>query len=98
MLALFFADLQTRIPDDQSSRTTFDIINDELEEQLRDILESPVNEGSSRVFRQARDIYKACMDLDQMEHQGLQPLLDMLKSFGGWPVLEADWDEANFKW
>ena len=22
----------------------------------------------------------------------------MLKTFGGWPVLEQNWDESNFDW
>ena len=46
-----------------------------------------------------RDTYKACMDTDKIEKIGLQPLKDMLKELGGWPVLEGDsWDEENFSW
>ena len=40
----------------------------------------------------------ACMDLEKIEEKGLTPLLDLLKKFGGWPVLEDDWNEDNFKW
>ena len=40
----------------------------------------------------------ACMDLDKLDLIGIQPLKDMLKEFGGWPVLEDNWDESNFKW
>ena len=40
----------------------------------------------------------ACMDLDKLDRIGIQPLKDMLKEFGGWPVLEDNWDESNFKW
>ena len=52
----------------------------------------------SRVFQQARDQYMACMDLEKIEEKGLEPLLSLLKKFGGWPVLEDNWNEANFKW
>ena len=45
---------QVRIPDDQSSRTQFAIIDDELEEQLRDILESNETIDESTVFKMAR--------------------------------------------
>ncbi len=58
--------LQVRIPDDQSSRSQFAIIDDELEEQLRAILESNETEDESKVFKMARDQYNACMDLDQV--------------------------------
>jgi hypothetical protein len=50
------------------------------------------------VFQQARDQYMACMDLEKIEKKGLEPLLSLLKKFGGWPVLEDNWNEANFKW
>ena len=45
-----------------------------------------------------RDQYKACMDLDQIETIGLAPLKEILRKFGGWPVLEANWNDANFNW
>ena len=87
-----------RIPDDESAKSQFGIIDDELEEQLRDILEANETTDHSRVFRQARDQYKACMDLEKIEEKGLEPLLALLKKFGGWPVLEDDWNEEEFKW
>lgn len=34
-----------------------------------------------------------------VENRGLQPLLDILKVLGGWPVVLGDsWDEENFTW
>ena len=87
-----------RIPDDRSSRSQFAIIDDELDEQLRDILESNVTEGGSLVFHQARDHYKSCMDLDRLDSIGIQPLQALLKKFGGWPVLDDNWNENSFKW
>jgi len=89
---------RVRIPDDESAKSQFGIIDDELEEQLRDILEANETKHDSRVFQQARDQYMACMDLEKIEEKGLEPLLSLLKKFGGWPVLEDNWNEANFKW
>lgn len=87
------------IPDDRSSRSQFALIGDDLLQQLREILEAPAEKGESRVFTMARDTYKACMDTDNIEKIGLQPMKDMLKKLGGWPVLEGDsWDEENFSW
>ena len=50
------------------------------------------------MFRQARDQYKACMDLDKLESIGLDPVKTLLQTLGGWPVLEAEWDESGFRW
>ena len=58
--------------------------------QLRHILEEDAMPGESRVFTMARNVYKACMDLDQIEEVGLDPLKTMLREMGGWPVLEGD--------
>ena len=75
------------------------MIDDELDEQLRDILEGNATEGESLVLTQARDQYKSCMDLDRLEEIGLKPLKDLLEKFGGWPVVEGDkWDENSFDW
>jgi len=87
------------IPDDRSSRSQFAIIGDELLQQLRVILEDPGHDGESSVFTMARNVYKACMDEEKIENIGLDPLKDMLKDMGGWPVLEGDaWDEEKFNW
>ena len=33
------------------------------------------------------------------EERGLQPLQDILKEFGGWPVVVGDsWEESSFEW
>ena len=87
-----------RIPDDKSGHTQFNIIDDELDYQLRDILSSNETSGESSVFEYAKDHYQACMNLDKLEDVGVQPALDLLKKFGGWPVLDDKWDESNFDW
>ena len=75
---------RVRIPDDQSSRSQFGIIDDELEEQLRDILESNVTDDESKVFQQARDQYQACMNLPKLEEIGLKPVTDILQKYEWW--------------
>ena len=90
--------MQIRIPDDQSSKTQFGLINEELQKQLRDILQSSDSNEDSKVFRQAKDHFKACMDLEKLEEIGHAPLKDTLKEFGGWPVLEDEWDDSQFDW
>ena len=80
------------------------MIDDDLDLQLRDILEEEKNDDDdddddSPVFRRARAQYQACMDLDKLEERGLEPLKEILQKFGGWPAVEGDeWDEEAFNW
>lgn len=39
------------------------------------------------------------MSTEKIEKEGLGPIKEMLKSLGGWPVLEAEkWNDAEFTW
>ena len=59
--------------------------------------DSPIDEA--KPFRMARDVYKSCMDKEQIEIMGVRPLKEILKQFGGWPVLEGDaWNDEGYIW
>ncbi|CAH0703542.1 unnamed protein product [Spodoptera exigua] len=89
----------TRIPDDKTSVNTFSLITDQLQEQIRALLDEPIVENEPRPFVLAKTLYQACMNRTAIESRGVQPLLDMLKRLGGWPVLDGNnWDEKSFTW
>ncbi|XP_068624947.1 neprilysin-2 [Battus philenor] len=89
----------TRIPDDKTSVNTFSIITDQLQEQIRTLLDDPIKEGEARPFVLAKTLYQACMNRKAIEARGVEPLLKMLKRLGGWPVLEGDsWIPQSFSW
>lgn len=46
----------------------------------------------------ARHLYDSCMDHKLLKQRGVKPLLQLLKSFGGWPVLDPNWNEDDFNW
>lgn len=35
---------------------------------------------------------------DRIEERGLTPLLELLDSFGGWPIALERWDLTRFSW
>lgn len=43
-------------------------------------------------------LYESCMNSDLLEKRGLEPLHDLLKSLGGWPVLDTNWNASQFNW
>ncbi|XP_018915735.2 neprilysin-2 isoform X2 [Bemisia tabaci] len=90
---------ETIIPDEKTSETTFSEISDTLLNQLRAIIEAPTYENEPKPFVLSKNLYKACMNKSRIEDLGLEPVHKIIKSFGGWPVLEGDrWDGGSFNW
>ncbi|RZF35771.1 hypothetical protein LSTR_LSTR012069 [Laodelphax striatellus] len=90
---------EVRIPDDQTGVTVFGIINDKLNEQLRDILDQPILPNEIKPFVYAKNLFNSCMNKAVIEEKGAKPMLSILKELGGWPVLEgSNWKEADWDW
>ncbi|XP_056631851.1 neprilysin-2 isoform X2 [Diorhabda sublineata] len=90
---------KTIIPDDKSSVTSFTIIGDELQEQLRTMIEEPISEEEPKPFKLTKRLYQACMNKTLIEQEGMTRINQVLKELGGWPVLEGiSWNENNFDW
>ncbi|XP_078040555.1 M13 family metallopeptidase neprilysin 2 isoform X2 [Augochlora pura] len=89
----------TNVPDDKTIVTTFTEISDNLQNQLRASIEEKSPPNEPKPFRLAKNLYKACMNKTLIEKRGLQPLLNILKKLGGWPLLEGEnWNETEFDW
>lgn len=46
----------------------------------------------------ARYLYQSCTNSKLLEKRGIEPLLQLIDSLGGWPVLDSDWQNNNFDW
>ncbi|GLV37814.1 Neprilysin 2 [Carabus blaptoides fortunei] len=89
----------TNIPDDKSSVTTFSVISDQLQEQLRTMIEEDIQPNEPKPFVLAKKLYKACMNKTSIEARGLGPMKEMITKLGGWPVLEGtNWKDGDFDW
>ena len=53
------------------------------------LLEEDPDSNDAKPFIMPRAVYKYCMDKEQIEHLGLQPLRDILKALGRWTGLEG---------
>ncbi|CAM6031901.1 unnamed protein product, partial [Sphagnum compactum] len=85
------------IPDDKTSVSVFSLLQDELNNKLRGIL--PSDKDEPEFFAKMRNMYKSCMNLVEIEKSGNEPILDVLESLGGWPVLMGtNWKEDKFDW
>ncbi|XP_050295817.1 neprilysin-2 isoform X1 [Anthonomus grandis grandis] len=90
---------KTNIPDDKSSVTSFSIISDTLQEQLRSMIEEPIQPNEPKPFQLTKKLYRACMNKTLIEKDGLKTIHRILKDLGGWPALEGEnWREGDFDW
>ena len=88
-----------RIPEDKGSYTGFSPLVDIIYERGRTLLEEEDKADDWQVFKMTKKLFKSCMNLERLEEVGVQPLLDTLKKFGGWPVLEGEaWVGEGYQW
>ncbi|EDV47339.1 neprilysin-1 [Drosophila erecta] len=79
------------IPEDRSSISTFEVLSDQQQVILRAVLEEPIDERDNKATIKAKTFFKSCMDIPQIRKVGTGRLKQVLKSLGGWPVIERDW-------
>ncbi|XP_050738565.1 neprilysin-2-like isoform X4 [Eriocheir sinensis] len=90
---------KTIIPDDKTTISRFNEISDELQLKLRGLVEAEDSPTEPQFSKMVKNLYKSCMDKETIQQKGLNPLKDVLRQMGGWPVLEGDtWDPSGFQW
>lgn len=78
-----------QIPDFKTSLSSFSQITAELNANLRALIERKARDSDPPIVGQMRNMYASCMNLSDIEARGDQPLLEVLRYFGGWPVAPA---------
>lgn len=83
---------------DESLVDTFSVVRATLQRQLKEIITSPVNADDIETTVKVKKLYSACMNTEKIEELGLSAIKNVLKSIGGWPVLESDWNDVTWTW
>lgn len=87
------------IADNATSVNSFTILRNKISEQIRTLLEEDIAVDELRYSKLAKSAYKVCMDDKTIENDGLNTMKKYLNRFGGWPVLEENWNDDNtFNW
>lgn len=87
------------LPDGKNAYNSYSKVEELVQLQLRRILEQPPLPNEPKPFQLVKQFYSSCLDEVTIEERGLQPLHDILDSYGGWPVIEGDaWDENATDW
>ncbi|XP_030381091.1 neprilysin-1 [Scaptodrosophila lebanonensis] len=83
------------IPEDRSSISTFEVLSDQQQVILRGVLEEPIDGRDNKATIKAKTFFKSCMDIPQIRKIGDGRLKEVLKSLGGWPVIERNWQAPS---
>jgi len=90
---------KTIIPNDKSFHISFNIIADELIEQLKNVIDGPSDPDEPKSFTLVKKFYNVCMNTSAIESDNLQTAKSVFKWLGGWPVLDgSEWQEQEFDW
>ncbi|KXJ83405.1 hypothetical protein RP20_CCG007116 [Aedes albopictus] len=71
------------------------VLADQQQVILKGVLEESVDVNDNQATLKAKMFYKSCMDLQQIRKIGIKPIRNVLKSLGGWPVIEQNWTLPN---
>lgn len=89
----------TIVPEDKSIVSQLSKAYDILNGQLYHIIDQPALETDAKPIRLAKQMFQSCMNTTHIEELGLQPLIDLMESMGGWPTVKGDkWDQLNWTW
>ncbi|XP_027755570.1 kell blood group glycoprotein isoform X1 [Empidonax traillii] len=74
----------------EESLNVFDVLLEENLLILKRLLESPQFGIRGSAQEKAMQFYRSCMDTEQIESQGTQPLKDLLNQVGGWSITDVE--------
>ncbi|XP_018365608.1 PREDICTED: neprilysin-1-like [Trachymyrmex cornetzi] len=88
------------IPEGLRQWDTWTKLQFKTNQQVQEIVQSKITENDLPAVKLAKKWYKACMDTDAKEKEGIDPLVSTLSRLGGWPMtMEPDkWDERKYSW
>lgn len=65
----------------------------------QEILEEPEDPSDPLPINQAKQFFATCMNLEEIEMQGIKPLQKIIADFGGWQILDPEnWNPSGFDW
>jgi neprilysin len=83
--------------DRRDSLNIFTMTDDKLKDQLRRLFERKIENGESEAYRNVKELFKSCMNTDEHDERGIDPLRELIGAVGGWPMLaDSNWNENTW--
>ena len=89
----------TVIPDDKTSVSSFGLIDNQMMDHLRIIVNEEILPSEIAPFQNLKKLNRACLNLTAIEALGTTPVASKISNMGGWPVLiPGVWDDSQWTW
>lgn len=89
------------IPDDKTSVSAFSVIDNQMMDHLRIIINEPELVNEILPFKNLKRLNRACLNLEKIEELGADVLMSKIRELGGWPVTipsGVGWDGSEWSW
>ncbi|XP_021353180.1 endothelin-converting enzyme homolog isoform X2 [Mizuhopecten yessoensis] len=91
----------TVIPETEPKYGTFQVIQDQITNDLKKLFQSDsvMYKGhNSTAIQKMKTYYNTCMDTDKIDKLDIQPVIEVINSFGSWTLSNTSkpWDENNW--
>ncbi|VDM54709.1 unnamed protein product, partial [Angiostrongylus costaricensis] len=84
------------IPSNRISYSQLDVLSDEIQVEMKVVFESK-EVSLSKSTSAVKVMYRKCMDKDELNRIGARKLIETIKSYGEWPMLEGNkWSPDQF--
>ena len=58
-----------------------------------------ITEDDVNPLKLVKRFYRSCKDMEKINKKGIDPVVEKIKFFGGWPVVKShDWNESKWWW
>lgn len=87
------------VPGTHSRWSYIDVLTDQVNNVTQRILSEERSDSDARPINQAKEYFTACMDVEAIEAEGLQPVMNIIEEFGGWQLLNSGtWNSFDLDW
>ena len=70
-------------------------MKERLTVEINDLISKPIRNSDPEAVRKAKQWYKSCTNVKSIRESGKQPLLDIVKDLGGWPIIDDGWSSSS---
>lgn len=89
----------TVLSQNQIIDSAFAKLTEKVGQQMIAALSEEMQPNEPRAFQLTKHFTKMCMNQAARDAHGVNPLMEILEKFGGWPVIKGEkWNENHWNW